>query len=300
MQLRPGIRRRPARVVHFASGAVLLTTALVAALPSRSWSGLAFYGVGGLLVAFLPALRYRLRGLDPGSLATRLSLVLAAATSLPVVITLGLLEAGRRTAPADDDRVRAFVLLLAAVGLAVLIGIGAARSLARPLRRLAEAADRLAAGEPAPPLEITGISELDRLSFNFRHMRDRLAERSAEADDLARELRRRADDLAEADRRKDEFLAMLAHELRNPLGAIGSASHLLAGDRDRRRAAAAGHLGDQPADAAPGAPGGRPARRLAHHPRQGGAEARAHRPARRGGAIRRGQRARVPGRRACG
>jgi len=227
VQLRPGIRRRPARVVHFASGAVLLTTALVAALPSRSWSGLAFYGVGGLLVAFLPALRYRLRGLDPGSLATRLSLVLAAATSLPVVITLGLLEAGRHTAPADDDRVRAFVLLLAAVGLAVLIGIGAARSLARPLRRLAEAADRLAAGEPAPPLEITGISELDRLSFNFRHMRDRLAERSAEADDLARELRRRADDLAEADRRKDEFLAMLAHELRNPLGAIGSASHLL-------------------------------------------------------------------------
>ena len=30
----------------------------------------------------------------------------------------------------------------------------------------------------------------------------------------------RADELAEADRRKDEFLAMLAHELRNPLAAI--------------------------------------------------------------------------------
>ncbi len=34
--------------------------------------------------------------------------------------------------------------------------------------------------------------------------------------------------LAEADRRKDEFLAMLAHELRNPLSPISSASHLLA------------------------------------------------------------------------
>ncbi|HEY0783236.1 MAG TPA: HAMP domain-containing sensor histidine kinase, partial [Thermoanaerobaculia bacterium] len=32
----------------------------------------------------------------------------------------------------------------------------------------------------------------------------------------------------EADRRKDEFLAMLAHELRNPLGAISSASYILA------------------------------------------------------------------------
>jgi signal transduction histidine kinase len=37
------------------------------------------------------------------------------------------------------------------------------------------------------------------------------------------ELRAHAAALAEADRRKDEFLAMLAHELRNPLSAIGAA-----------------------------------------------------------------------------
>ncbi|WP_434385946.1 response regulator [Melittangium boletus] len=39
-------------------------------------------------------------------------------------------------------------------------------------------------------------------------------------------LRQRAADLAEADRRKDEFLAMLAHELRNPLAAIVNSLHL--------------------------------------------------------------------------
>jgi len=39
---------------------------------------------------------------------------------------------------------------------------------------------------------------------------------------------RRAEALAEADRRKDEFLAMLAHELRNPLAAISSAHAILA------------------------------------------------------------------------
>ncbi len=33
--------------------------------------------------------------------------------------------------------------------------------------------------------------------------------------------------LREADRRKDEFLAMLAHELRNPLSAIGNAVHVI-------------------------------------------------------------------------
>jgi signal transduction histidine kinase/ActR/RegA family two-component response regulator len=41
------------------------------------------------------------------------------------------------------------------------------------------------------------------------------------------ELRDRLEALREADRRKDEFLAMLAHELRNPLAPISNAVHLL-------------------------------------------------------------------------
>ncbi len=41
------------------------------------------------------------------------------------------------------------------------------------------------------------------------------------------ELRARAERLADADRRKDEFLAMLAHELRNPLAAMLTATTLL-------------------------------------------------------------------------
>ena len=45
------------------------------------------------------------------------------------------------------------------------------------------------------------------------------------------EARVRAEEaLKEADRRKDEFLAMLAHELRNPLAPIGAAASLLARD----------------------------------------------------------------------
>jgi len=44
---------------------------------------------------------------------------------------------------------------------------------------------------------------------------------------LDEELRRRVEELAAEDRRKDEFLAMLAHELRNPLGAISNAGYVL-------------------------------------------------------------------------
>ena len=40
-------------------------------------------------------------------------------------------------------------------------------------------------------------------------------------------MRERADQLAEASRHKDEFLATLAHELRNPLAPIRNSVHYL-------------------------------------------------------------------------
>jgi PAS domain S-box-containing protein len=49
----------------------------------------------------------------------------------------------------------------------------------------------------------------------------------SERRNLERELHRRAERLMETDRRKDEFLAMLGHELRNPLAPIRNALYLL-------------------------------------------------------------------------
>lgn len=122
----------------------------------------------------------------------------------------------------------AFGLLLLVIPLAVLAGTAAAHRIARPLGQLSEAVDALTAGDLAAPVARgEGITEVARLSAAFREMRDRLAERTRESERLAGELRARADALAEADRRKDEFLAMLAHELRNPLGAIANSSYLL-------------------------------------------------------------------------
>jgi PAS domain S-box-containing protein len=48
---------------------------------------------------------------------------------------------------------------------------------------------------------------------------------------LEEELRRRAEELAAADQRKDEFLAMLAHELRNPLAPIANVLETIRLDR---------------------------------------------------------------------
>lgn len=138
-------------------------------------------------------------------------------------------ERPRRAALAGVERGRdlAFWLLVLVVPLAVAAGILAARRITRPLETLADAVGELAAGNPSAPLEASRISEVERLSAAFREMRDRLAERTRESERLAAELRARAEALADSDRRKDEFLAMLAHELRNPLGAISTASYML-------------------------------------------------------------------------
>ena len=139
-------------------------------------------------------------------------------------------ERPRNSALAGVRRGRdlAFGLLLLVIPLTVAAGIFISRRIARPLGDLSRAVDAMTAGDLAAPIPAgSDVAEVARLSAAFQEMRDRLAARTAESERLAAELRARADALAETDRRKDEFLAMLAHELRNPLGAIANASYLL-------------------------------------------------------------------------
>ena len=68
-----------------------------------------------------------------------------------------------------------------------------------------------------------GAPELRHVAILFTDIsvRRRLEEKTQE----------QADSLAELNRRKDEFLAMLSHELRNPLAAIRNAAHLIQMER---------------------------------------------------------------------
>jgi len=74
-------------------------------------------------------------------------------------------------------------------------------------------------------------TELEKLN---RTLEERVAERTGELETMIGQLRERehrlrlqSEELAETDRRKTEFLAMLAHELRNPLQPIRAAVELL-------------------------------------------------------------------------
>jgi PAS domain S-box-containing protein len=79
------------------------------------------------------------------------------------------------------------------------------------------------------PVELTVTRvQLDGPPVFTAHLRD-ITERKQ----LEDRLRQYIADLSEADRRKDEFLAMLAHELRNPLAAIGYSMQLLNASPDQ-------------------------------------------------------------------
>ena len=101
------------------------------------------------------------------------------------------------------------VALIAALILAAALG----QRIARPISALAAAARALAAGKRPELPDGGGVDEL-------REVSQALA-------DAATAVRAREDALRAADRTKDEFLAMLSHELRNPLGALAAAAEVL-------------------------------------------------------------------------
>src|SRR4051812_50212580 len=68
--------------------------------------------------------------------------------------------------------------------------------------------------------EVALYTELSRLNNELVTAQRELARQNAQ-------LERLNERLVEADRRKDEFLALLSHELRNPLAPLRNAAHLL-------------------------------------------------------------------------
>ena len=111
---------------------------------------------------------------------------------------------------------------VATVLLALLFAWGMSRRITRPIGELASVARNLGVS--------TTATDRVRLSEGIEEVRD--VYRALDAADTAireREALRQREEVAlkAADRAKDEFLAMLGHELRNPLSAITTSSHVL-------------------------------------------------------------------------
>jgi len=120
---------------------------------------------------------------------------------------------------------------VAGAGLALLLvsGLGAfvlSRHVSQGIASAASAAAVLAHGG-RPRVQPSRVAEVARLSEALDQSADLLAQRESERNEhLAHAEASRAEAEA-ASRAKDEFLAMLGHELRNPLGPIRNGAHLL-------------------------------------------------------------------------
>lgn len=136
---------------------------------------------------------------------------------------------------------------LGALALAFLVAELLARRIAGPIGQLAEAARSLAAGQvPAVP-PMPEVREFIDLGNAFRQGAEALAARDEARAALLQAQTRARHDAEDANQAKDEFLAMLGHELRNPLSAISSASSVLAlaGQADARAQNASAVIGRQ-------------------------------------------------------
>ncbi|MEO8017996.1 MAG: ATP-binding protein [Pseudomonadota bacterium] len=124
---------------------------------------------------------------------------------------------------------RTYLLFGGAVALSILLGLIVAmlvgRTIVKPIRELEDSAARVGRGD-APSIPVTRLGVVRRVAVALAKAHD---ERAAS---FQREHQARL--AAEsASKAKDEFLAMLAHELRNPLAAITNASQII--DRQRHQ-----------------------------------------------------------------
>ncbi|HEX9416989.1 MAG TPA: sensor histidine kinase [Gaiellaceae bacterium] len=131
---------------------------------------------------------------------------------------------GRAFAPVRGTLWRTLFILMGLLAAALAGSVLLARRLARPIKRMQVAAERIGAGAYDERIEIDRRDELGALGDELNKM---AASLHGLITGLEQKVKERTHELEVASRHKSEFLANMSHELRTPLNAIVGFSQVL-------------------------------------------------------------------------